>query len=150
MKLHRIAIVGSDAAGIQVLRERFGLCNLHHYRPMMNFVDDEAEVQRCVDFVARMQAPLVFLAVGSPQQEILAQRLQNHQGLAGVALCVGASIDFLTGAQRRAPAAWQRFGVEWAYRLWREPRRLWRRYLVHSSRIFTLWMREFMSNRNFK
>lgn len=148
MKSHRIAIVGSDTAGIQVLREQFGLRNLHHYRPPMNFVDDEAEVQRCVEFVARTQARLVFLAVGSPQQEILAQRLQNHEGLAGVALCVGASIDFLTGAQQRAPAAWQRFGMEWAYRLSREPGRLWRRYLVHSSRIFTIWLRDFMRNGN--
>jgi hypothetical protein len=53
--------------------------------------------------IAEAQAPLVFLAVGMPQQEILAGRIADRPEARGVGLCIGASIDFLTGKQHRAP-----------------------------------------------
>jgi exopolysaccharide biosynthesis WecB/TagA/CpsF family protein len=55
-----------------------------------------------------------------------------------LALCIGASINFLTGAEKRAPRWMQRLGVEWLYRLLRNPRRLAWRYLLRGPRIFTL------------
>jgi exopolysaccharide biosynthesis WecB/TagA/CpsF family protein len=58
-----------------------------------------------------------------------------------VALCIGASIEFLSGARRRAPRWMQRAGLEWAFRLLSEPRRLWRRYIVEGPRIFVIWYR---------
>lgn len=83
---------------------------------------------------------LALLCVGSPAQEIIAFTLAELGCQSGVALCVGASIDFLTGAQRRAPRWLQRLSLEWAYRLACEPRRLWRRYLVESPRILRLFI----------
>jgi N-acetylglucosaminyldiphosphoundecaprenol N-acetyl-beta-D-mannosaminyltransferase len=56
-----------------------------------------------------------------------------------VGLCIGASVEFLSGAKRRAPRWMQRAGLEWLYRLLSEPRRLWRRYLVKGPRVFKLW-----------
>jgi exopolysaccharide biosynthesis WecB/TagA/CpsF family protein len=78
------------------------------------------------------------LAVGSPQQEVLAQRLQSRGVARGLALCVGASIDFMTGVERRAPLWMQRSGFEWLYRLSQNPTRLAKRYLVRGPRIFWL------------
>jgi N-acetylglucosaminyldiphosphoundecaprenol N-acetyl-beta-D-mannosaminyltransferase len=89
---------------------------------------------------------LFFLAVGSPQSEILSLRASQAGGCTGVALCIGASIDFLTGRQARAPRWMQRAGLEWAHRLFSEPRRLWRRYLVEGPKIFWIALRDEKSN----
>jgi len=83
---------------------------------------------------------ILLLCVGCPAQELIARAIGELGRGAGVALCVGASIDFLTGARTRAPLWVQRLGLEWAYRLVREPRRLWRRYLVESPRIFLIFL----------
>jgi exopolysaccharide biosynthesis WecB/TagA/CpsF family protein len=76
--------------------------------------------------------------VGCPQQEILAKALQSRGRARGLALCVGASINFLTGSERRAPKWIQYAGLEWLYRLLNDPTRLARRYLIRGPRIFLL------------
>ena len=57
---------------------------------------------------------------------------------------VGGSFDVLAGITRRAPLGWQRLGLEWAFRLLQEPRRMWRRYLVTNSAFVALTLREFL------
>jgi len=83
---------------------------------------------------------IALLCVGCPAQELIARQLVELGRKSGVALCVGASIDFLTGTRARAPRWVQRLCLEWAYRLAREPRRLWRRYLVESPRILRIFV----------
>lgn len=83
---------------------------------------------------------IALLCVGCPAQALIAQQLGELGRKAGIALCVGASIDFLVGKRSRAPLWLQRLGLEWAYRLACEPARLWRRYLVESPRIFRIFM----------
>jgi N-acetylglucosaminyldiphosphoundecaprenol N-acetyl-beta-D-mannosaminyltransferase len=83
---------------------------------------------------------ILLLCVGCPAQELIAQHLAELGRKSGVALCVGAAIDFLTGARVRAPFWLQRLGLEWAYRLSQEPGRLWHRYLVQSPKIFRIFM----------
>jgi exopolysaccharide biosynthesis WecB/TagA/CpsF family protein len=109
----------------------------------MGFIASEHEVRKCVDFVVKAQAPLIFLAVGMPQQEILAGHIADHPQARGVGLCIGASIDFLTGKQRRAPVWVQKAGLEWLHRLLSDPRRLASRYLVECPRIifYLIWSR---------
>jgi exopolysaccharide biosynthesis WecB/TagA/CpsF family protein len=83
---------------------------------------------------------IALLCVGCPAQELIAQALGELGSKSGVALCVGASIDFLTGVRARAPLWLQKLGLEWAYRLMREPARMWRRYLVESPRILRIFL----------
>jgi UDP-N-acetyl-D-mannosaminuronic acid transferase (WecB/TagA/CpsF family) len=59
----------------------------------------------------------------------------------GLALCVGASLNFLTGEERRAPSWMRRCGVEWLYRLLQDPRRLAARYLWRGPRVFGIMAR---------
>jgi N-acetylglucosaminyldiphosphoundecaprenol N-acetyl-beta-D-mannosaminyltransferase len=61
-----------------------------------------------------------------------------------VMLGVGAAFDFISGRKRQAPAVLQRTGLEWAFRLAMEPRRLWRRYLVHNPRFVVLMTLELL------
>jgi N-acetylglucosaminyldiphosphoundecaprenol N-acetyl-beta-D-mannosaminyltransferase len=83
---------------------------------------------------------ILLLCVGCPAQELIARELGQLGRAEGVALCVGASIDFLTGPLGRAPRWVQRLNLEGAYRLMQEPRRLWRRYLVDSPKIIRIFM----------
>ena len=80
-------------------------------------------------------AGIVFVATGCPRQEVFAA--DQRQKVRAVLVCVGAAFDFHAGAKRMAPPWMQRRGLEWLYRLWQEPGRLWRRYLVTNT-IFSL------------
>ena len=88
-----------------------------------------------VERVRAAQADLVFVALGPPKQELWIDKASDTIRPA-VALGVGASLDFLVGKYKRAPRWMAVSGLEWAYRLSQEPRRLWRRYLVEGPRFF--------------
>ncbi|HMO67114.1 MAG TPA: WecB/TagA/CpsF family glycosyltransferase [Novosphingobium sp.] len=95
----------------------------------------------CVAAAVAARADYVLLAVGSPQQELVAAMLSRHPDARGTALCIGASVDFLTGRARRAPRWMQRLALEWLHRLLSEPRRMARRYLVEGPRILRIALR---------
>jgi N-acetylglucosaminyldiphosphoundecaprenol N-acetyl-beta-D-mannosaminyltransferase len=85
-------------------------------------------------------AALVVVALGCPKQE--AWMLAHHDLLGGaVALGLGGTLDFIAGAVPRAPQWMSRAGLEWLYRLAREPRRLAHRYLVRDAAIVPLFAR---------
>lgn len=130
-----ITVIGADAATIAALRRRHGLTRLRHHDPPMGFADDARAVEDCLAFVEAEPARFVFLAVGSPRQERLADALRRRGRASGVGLCVGASLAFAAGTMTRAPAWMQAAGLEWLHRLLSEPARLWRRYLVDGPAI---------------
>jgi N-acetylglucosaminyldiphosphoundecaprenol N-acetyl-beta-D-mannosaminyltransferase len=141
-----IAVIGPTDAACARLQDKYPGLGAVSHAPKKGFIGSELEVRKCVDFVIKAQAPLVFLAVGRPQQEILASRIADHPQARGVGLCIGASIDFLTGAQRRAPVWVQKVGLEWSYRLISDPQRFARRYLLESPRIFYFVCLEWRKN----
>ncbi len=137
----RITIVGLRAVWLPALVARCGLPPPAHYDPPMGFAADPAAFAATVAFVLAHPARFVFLAVGSPQQEVLAAALAATGHVTGIGLCIGASLEFLVGAARRAPDWMQRGGLEWLFRLAGDPRRLARRYLVESPAIIPLLLR---------
>jgi N-acetylglucosaminyldiphosphoundecaprenol N-acetyl-beta-D-mannosaminyltransferase len=85
--------------------------------------------------------PIVWVGLGAPKQELwldVVSRLAPGVMFFGV----GAAFDFLSRAVPRAPHVMQRLGLEWAHRVAREPRRLWRRYLVANTQFVPLAVRE--------
>jgi exopolysaccharide biosynthesis WecB/TagA/CpsF family protein len=132
-------MVGGSAEQAQEIRARFGLKALHHVNPPMNFIRDEVAVESCLHAIeARSPFRFCFLAIGSPQQEIIAQKLKARGIARGLALCVGASIDFMTGVEKRAPPWMRKLGFEWLFRLIQNPKKLAKRYLLRGPRIFLL------------
>ena len=89
--------------------------------------EDAAVVKRIND----SGAGLLFIGIGAPKQEEFAHA--HRHGIRPVQLCVGAAFDFHAGAKGIAPSWMQRRGLEWLYRLAKEPRRLWRRYLLTNT-----------------
>lgn len=143
-----ILVVGPDESDIEVVRRRFSLKRLSSYRPPMGFIHDPKEVSRCIDLVDDLSPDLVFLAVGSPQQEQLAlgisKTLSSRIDSQVCVLCVGASFDFLTGKASRAPRFVQLLHFEWLYRALTKPYRLIPRY----SRNF-VWLLQYAVRRTF-
>jgi N-acetylglucosaminyldiphosphoundecaprenol N-acetyl-beta-D-mannosaminyltransferase len=144
----RIAIIGLSPVWLPALMARFDLAPPAHYDPPPGFDRNPVELARIEAFLRAYPARFIFLAVGSPRQEILAHRLARLPDLTGTALCIGAGLEFLCGAHRRAPALLRASGLEWAWRLAGEPRRLGRRYLLDSPRVIGLLMRQRLNRRS--
>jgi exopolysaccharide biosynthesis WecB/TagA/CpsF family protein len=142
-----VTVIGAAPEQIAALSGRHGLRRVAHHNPPMGFDRDPAQVAACVAFMRAHPARFVFLAVGSPRQEFLAHALAAGGGATGTGLCIGASIDFLTGQQARAPGWMQRAGLEWAHRLASDPARLARRYLIDNPPILRLLVRERLRRR---
>jgi exopolysaccharide biosynthesis WecB/TagA/CpsF family protein len=133
----RIVMLGGTAQQAQHLTTLYGLKNVQHHNPPMGFIKDPEAIEQCLQFIERASPfRFCFLAVGSPQQELIAHQLKTRGVARGFAICVGASINYITGAEKRAPEWVQNLALEWLYRLAHNPRRLARRYLLRGPRIF--------------
>ncbi|MFF7238860.1 WecB/TagA/CpsF family glycosyltransferase [Streptomyces collinus] len=104
---------------------------------------DDCEQERIADAIARSGARMLFLGMTSPKKEIFTAAYGARTG-ARVVHGVGGSFDILAGITKRAPASWQRWGVEWLYRALQEPRRLGRRYLTTNAAFLLMTAREFI------
>lgn len=137
----RVTIVGLAPRWLPALITRCGLSPPAHFDPPVGFDRDPVAMERAVRFVLDHPSRFVLLAVGSPRQERLAAAIAATGQATGFGLCIGASLEFLAGARRRAPAWMRRSGLEWLYRLACEPRRLARRYVWDSPAVIGLLLR---------
>jgi len=126
-----IYLYGSNPPTLDPLREqlvrRFPMLHIAgmragRFRPLTREEGDELIAE-----VGTSGAGIVFVGLGCPRQEVFVYEQRARIGVPLVA--VGAAFDMHAGRARQAPAAFQRHGFEWLYRLAHEPRRLWRRYL---------------------
>jgi N-acetylglucosaminyldiphosphoundecaprenol N-acetyl-beta-D-mannosaminyltransferase len=97
------------------------------YSPPPGFENDAAENTLILTKIATTCPDLLIVGLGAPKQELWVHR-HRHVLQAKVALCAGATIDFLAGNRDRSPIWMRRAGLEWLHRLGSEPRRLAGRY----------------------
>ncbi|MDJ0836696.1 MAG: WecB/TagA/CpsF family glycosyltransferase [Acidobacteriota bacterium] len=107
-------------------RERWPALNICGVRHGYVQPEEEAEV---VDQINATGADVLLVAMGVPQQELWIDRMLPRLEI-GVVMGVGGLFDFYSGRMPRAPLWMREVGLEWLYRLIKEPRRMWRRYLV--------------------
>lgn len=129
------------ARAAEVLRIRFPglrIVGSHAPPPLPLSPQEDAAT---VELVRRARPDILLVAFGAPDQE---RWIATHRQQLGIPLCigVGGAFDMLAGRVGRAPLWMQRSGLEWAYRMVREPRRLWKRYLIHDLPIFFRLMRQ--------
>ncbi|HEY0214444.1 MAG TPA: WecB/TagA/CpsF family glycosyltransferase [Paenirhodobacter sp.] len=137
----KIAVVGPDTERFSLLQAKFPGHNLHLVEaPFMT--PGSPEWDKTLRATEAVQADLTLLCISFPKQEIFARDLKARGRAGGQAICAGASIDFLTGQQKRAPDIFRRTSTEWLYRLLSQPGRLWKRYLVDGPRIFLLYLKD--------
>jgi exopolysaccharide biosynthesis WecB/TagA/CpsF family protein len=129
-----IYLFGSRAETLALLsrnlRRLFPALSIAGSQPGKFKILSTSERESIVRTIRDSGAALVFVGLGCPRQEIWAY--ENRPALSIPAVCVGAAFDFHAGTVAQAPPALQRVGLEWAYRLAREPKRLWRRYALYN------------------
>ncbi len=111
------------------------------YSPMPGFENRPAENDAILDRISATHCDLLIVGLGAPKQELWVAAHRDRID-AAVALCVGATIDFLAGEKARAPVWMRRTGLEWLHRLASEPRRLAKRYLRDAIQLPRLFARE--------
>jgi N-acetylglucosaminyldiphosphoundecaprenol N-acetyl-beta-D-mannosaminyltransferase len=114
--------------------------------PPFGFEHDEAENLKSVRLIRDAGPDVLFVGLGSPKQE---KWIHKHMRELGVPVCIGigATFEFAGGIVKRAPRWMQRHGLEWFWRLTREPLRLWRRYLVDDMRFFWIVLQQKLNRR---
>ena len=118
-----------------------GLQVVGGYAPPFRPLTDDEESAVIAD-IERCRADVVWVGIGVPRQEKWMARMRPRIS-APVLIGVGAAFDFHAGIVAQAPEALQRLGLEWAFRLSQEPRRLWRRYLRYNPRFVTGFARQY-------
>jgi N-acetylglucosaminyldiphosphoundecaprenol N-acetyl-beta-D-mannosaminyltransferase len=128
------------------LLERFpGLCIVGGYSPPFRELTD-AEQERVIAEIDGSGAAVVWVGTGQPKQERWMHAMRPRLR-APLLVGVGAAFDFHAGLISQAPAWMQRAGLEWAYRLSREPRRLWPRYVRYNPRFIVAFLGQYLRRR---
>lgn len=99
------------------------------YSPPYKPIFSEAENQLMINKVNSFQTDVLFVGMTAPKQEKWVYENKDH--LESKHICsIGAVFDFYSGNKQRAPKWMQNYGLEWFYRLIKEPRRMWKRYIL--------------------
>ena len=113
--------IAEQAAGLLQKEHGVTVCGIEHGY----FTPDSVEEETVLERIATAHPDIIFVALGVPRQEFFIARLRNCLKR-GVAIGVGGSFDVISQTLPRAPYWMQRFGIEWLFRLWLEPRRFMR------------------------
>lgn len=107
------------------------------YSPPYKPEFDEADNKAIVDAINMTNPDLLWIGMTAPKQEKWTYSHWNELNIHCHVGTIGAVFDFFAGNTKRAPQWWQKHGLEWLYRLIKEPRRMWRRYIIGNT-VF-LW-----------
>lgn len=128
------AAEGVGARAAEVLRDRYPGIDIVVHSPSFGFEQDPDETAHVLGMIRNADPQVLVLALGCPKQELLMHRWRDQLG-ATIAIGSGATLDFIAGNVSRSPTWMSDAGLEWLYRLAREPRRLAHRYLVRDPQI---------------
>ena len=109
--------------------------------PDFGFEKDEAYCDRICASIAASNADLLVIGLGAPKQELWISKYSQKIPVK-VALCVGATIDFLAGNKPRAPIWMRGMGIEWLHRMLSEPKRLVKRYAIGAIVFPQIFLKE--------
>jgi len=138
---------GAATAAAALLQDRhpaLSVCGT--YCPEIGFEHDPVEQARIISDINARRPHLVFVGLGAPKQEywMFANRAKLRVPML---LGIGVSFELVGGIVRRAPRWMQRAGLEWLFRFYSEPQRLWKRYLVGNLKFCALIARELVADR---
>ncbi len=125
---YRLYLLGGRAAVVAAVADRIG--REHPEVAIAGWHDgywSSEQEPEIVDAIRAVRPDILFVAIPSPFKENFLARWKDHIA-APFVMGVGGSFDVYAGLTRRAPQWVQRAGLEWLYRVWQEPRRMWRRY----------------------
>lgn len=129
----KFAIIGgppgtADLAAEKLSQKHPGINFVYSYCPPLGFEHSNNETEKMIEALKKSEADIIFVGVGAPKQELWIHK-NYRKANKGVFLGIGASIEFCAGTLNRAPMWMQKVGLEWFYRMLKDPKRLTKRYL---------------------
>ena len=112
------------------------------HSPSFGFEKNEQECQEIINLINSSEATVLAIGVGAPKQEMWIDKYKEKLPKVTTFLAIGATIDFEAGHVKRAPRWMSEVGLEWLYRLMKEPKRLLRRYLFDAIPFLLLIIRQ--------
>lgn len=132
------AAEGVAARAAKILEKNYpGIMIAGTYSPPLGFEKNETELQKINEILRDSNADLLFVGMGVPKQDqFIYENMQKYE--IPMSFSIGATIDFIAGEQKRAPRWMTDHGMEWAYRLFCDPKRMFKRYIIDDMKIFRL------------
>lgn len=127
----------------KMYRDKFGNQVIAGYR---NGYYAEGEEETIAKMIAESAAQMLFVAISSPKKEIFLNKYKDIIKIPFI-MGVGGTFDVISGHIKRAPIWMQKAGLEWLYRTYQEPKRMWKRYLITNTKFIELLFREKFSNK---
>lgn len=132
------AAEGVAAKAAENLKDKYdGLNVVGTYSPSYGFENDKEEIEKIIEMINMVKPDVLAVGLGAPKQEKFLYNYKNRLNVP-VSLAIGASIDFEAGNINRAPKWMQSSGLEWFYRLCKEPKRMFKRYIIDDMKIAKL------------
>ena len=114
------------------------------HSPSFGFEKSEQECEDIIEIVNKSGANVLLVGVGAPKQEKWIMKYRDRMPGVKLFMALGATIDFEAGTLKRAPMFWQKIGMEWLYRVLKEPRRLFKRYFVDDMQFFFYFAKQLL------
>lgn len=136
---------GIAAKAMQRINEKVGRrIVVGAHSPSFGFEKNEKECEELIDIINKTGANVLLVGVGAPKQEKWIMKYCNRMPGVDLFMALGATIDFEAGTLKRAPAIWQKIGMEWLYRCMKEPKRLFKRYFVDDMQFFYYFTKQLL------
>lgn len=114
------------------------------HSPSFGFEKKEEECEKIVQIINASGANVLLVGVGAPKQEKWIMKYRDYMPQIDIFMALGATIDFEAGTLKRAPIFWQKIGMEWLYRCFKEPRRLFKRYFIDDMKFFYYFSKQIL------
>lgn len=114
------------------------------HSPSFGFEKKEKECEKIIQIINASGANVLLVGVGAPKQEKWIMKYRNYMPQIDIFMALGATIDFEAGTLKRAPIFWQKIGMEWLYRCFKEPRRLFKRYFIDDMKFFYYFSKQIL------
>jgi N-acetylglucosaminyldiphosphoundecaprenol N-acetyl-beta-D-mannosaminyltransferase len=131
---------GVPERATQTFRDKHATLQMRSHHGYLSHMDGDGDVSRMIDEINAFKPNVLLVGMGMPKQEHWI--LENSDALHFNAICtVGACMDYVVGEKKLPPRWLGPIGLEWTYRLFTEPRRLFRRYLIEPWHILRFIMK---------
>lgn len=141
-----VMFMGSSNKVLSLIQEKaktvYPHLNIAVYSPPYKPVFSPEDNRQIVEAINRTNPDLLWIGMTAPKQEKWAYEHWPQLNIHCHAGTIGAVFDFFAGTYQRAPQGWQDKGLEWLYRLLKEPKRMWRRYLIGNTEFLFRLLKE--------
>lgn len=127
-------LLGSTESVLETLSKEFSQPDsksIRYFSPAFTEIEN-IDFSKIKEVISNSGAKIVWVGMGTPKQDYVCRYLVDHLNVTAIA--VGAAFNFLSGDLAEAPKFIRLLGAEWLFRLFAEPGRLWKRYLVYSPK----------------